>query len=76
MECKVVIDNDCINDNEYISSATNSYMKKEDLIKILQSTDFYAVSGCSISCITSYVAEKNNEGKTTVRTRGFDIRID
>lgn len=28
MECKVLIDKDCINDSEYIASATNSYMKK------------------------------------------------
>lgn len=76
MELKVLVDKDCMNDSEYISLATNSYMKKDDLIKILQSTDFYAVTNFSVNCITSFVAEKNDKGKTIVATRGFDIRID
>ena len=73
---KVLIDKDCINDTANIKLAIDSYMKKEELIKILQTTDFCAIKNFSIDCITSFVTEKNDKGKTIVTTRGFDIRID
>lgn len=76
MELKVLVNEECMNDSQYISSCTNSYMTKDDLIKILQTTDFYAVQNFSVECITSFVAEKNKDGKTIVSTRGFNIRID
>ena len=76
MEQNVIIDSDCVNDVTNIKSAVDSYMKKDDIIKILENTDFYAIKNFSCDCITSFVAKKDDNGKTYVTTRGYDIRID
>ena len=76
MELNVITDSDCANDVALIKSAVDSYMKKDDIIKILNNTDFYAVKNFSCDCITSFVVKKDDNGKTIVTTRGYDIRID
>ena len=76
MEKKVVVNNDCIDDIDYINTAVDSYLTKDELIKIIETSDFYAIKYMDLQTITSFVALKNSDGRTIVNTRGYDIKID
>lgn len=68
--------NEEIRDNDLILASRESYLKKEELLKILESLDYIAVKNFSVDCITGFMIEKNDKGNKYVKTLGFEIRID
>lgn len=70
-ELNETFENDCM-----IKQAKNSYISKEDLIKLIESLNFTEVTDFSMFCITSYKIKKNEHGNKYVDKLGFDIKID
>ena len=65
-----------LNDNLLIKATKDSYMKKEDLIKMIENLNFSEIENVRISCITGYKIKVNDNGNKYVQTLGYDIRID
>lgn len=59
-----------------IKLVKESYLSKDDLIKLIDSLTFTEVKEFSMFCITSYVVKTNENGKEYVDKLGFDISID
>lgn len=54
-----------LNDSILIKATKDSYMKKEDLIKIIE----------NITCITGYKINVNSDGNKYVTTLSFEVDI-
>lgn len=65
-----------LNDSILIKASKGSYLKKEDLIKMLENLNFTEVKDVSISFITGYKIKCNDKNEKYVQTLGYDIRID
>lgn len=70
-ELKEVFEN-----NEMVKQVKQSYITKENLIKLIESLSFTEVKEFSMFCITSYKINVNEKGNKYVDKLGFDIRID
>lgn len=62
--------------NNMIKLVKDSYLSKDDLIKLIESLTFTEVKEFSMFCITSYMVKTNENGKEYVDKLGFDISID
>lgn len=66
-----------LNDSLLIKASKHSYLKKEDLIQMLENLNFSEVKDVNISCITGYQIKVSSSTKEKyVQTLGYDIRID
>ena len=65
-----------LNDSILIKATKDSYLKKEDLIKMLENLNFTEVKDVSITCITGYKIKTNDKNEKYVQSLGYDIRID
>lgn len=65
-----------LNDSILIKASKDSYLKKEDLIKMLENLNFTEVKDIRISFITGYQIRKNDKGNKYVQTLGYDINIE
>lgn len=70
-ECK-----EMLNDSLLIKATKDSYMKKEDLIKMIENLNFSEVKNFTCEFITGYQIKKNDKGEKHVQSLGFEIRID
>lgn len=64
-----------LNDNLLIKATKDSYMKKEDLIKMIENLNFDEVESIRLSCITGYKIKINDNGNKYVQSLGFDVNI-
>ena len=64
-----------LNDSILIKASKDSYLKKEDLIKMLENLNFTEVKDVNISCITGYKIKYNDKNEKYIQTFGYDIRI-
>ena len=64
-----------LNDSLLIKATKDIYMKKEDLIKMIENLKFSEVEEIKISCITGYKIKVNDNGNKYVQTLGFDVHI-
>ena len=64
-----------LNDSLLIKATKGSYMKKEDLIKMIENLNFSEVENIRISCITGYKIKVNDNGNKYVQTLGFEVDI-
>lgn len=64
-----------LNDSILIKATQDSYIKKEDLIKIIENLTFSEVESIKLSCITGYRIKVNDKGDKYVQVLGFDINI-
>lgn len=65
-----------LNDSLLIKASKDSYLKKEDLIKMLENLNFTEVKDVNISFITGYKIKYNDKNEKYVQTLGYNIRID
>lgn len=65
-----------LNDSLLIKASKDSYLKKEDLIHMLENLNFTEVKDFSVTCITGYKIKTNDKNEKYVQTLGYDIRID
>ncbi len=65
-----------LNDSILIKASKDSYLKKEDLIHMLENLNFTEVKDFSVTCITGYKIKTNDKNEKYVQTLGYDIRID
>ena len=65
-----------LNDSLQIKACKNSYLKKEDLIKILEDLNFTEVKDIRLTCITGYQIKVNDKGDKYIYPLGFEINID
>ena len=66
-----------LNDSLLIKASKDSYLKKEELIQMLENLNFSEVKDVSITCITGYQIKVSSSTKEKyVQTLGYDIRID
>lgn len=64
-----------LNDSILIKATKDSYMKKEDLIKMIETLNFSEVETVRISFITGYKIKVNDNGNKYVQTLGFELDI-
>lgn len=64
-----------LNDSLLIKASQDSYLKKEDLINILENLTFTEVKDFSVTCITGYKIKTNDKNEKYVQALGYDIRI-
>ena len=64
-----------LNDNLLIKATKDSYMKKEDLIKMIENLNFNEVESIRLSCITGYKITIKDNGNKYVQSLGFDVNI-
>lgn len=64
-----------LNDSLLIKATKDSYMKKEDLIKMIENLNFTEIENIRLSCITGYKIKVNNNGNKYVQTLGFEFDI-
>lgn len=64
-----------LNDSLLIKALKDSYLKKEDLIKMIENLNFSEVENIRISCITGYKIKVNDNGNKYVQTLGFKVDI-
>ena len=64
-----------LNDSLLIKATKASYMKKEDLLKMIEILNFSEVEEIKIFCITGYKIKVNDNGSKYVQTLGFDVHI-
>lgn len=69
-ECK-----EMLNDSLLIKATKDSYMKKEDLLKMIENLNFSEVENIKLSCITGYKIKVNDNGNKYVQTLGFEVDI-
>lgn len=65
-----------LNDSLKINASKDSYLKKEEFIKMLENLRFTEVKDVSITCITGYQIKVNDKGDKYVQSLGYDIHID
>lgn len=65
-----------LNDSILIKATKDSYMKKEDLIHMLENLKFTEVKDFRVTCITGYKIKTNDKNEKYVQSLGYDIRID
>lgn len=65
-----------LNDSLLIKATKEGYLKKEDLIKMLENLNFSEVKDFCITCITGYKIKINDKGEKYVQSLGYDIHID
>lgn len=66
-----------LNDLLLIKASKDSYLKKEELIQMLENLKFSEVKDVNITCITGYQIKVSSYTKEKyVQTLGYDIRID
>lgn len=64
-----------LNDSLLIKATKDIYMKKEDLIKMIENLNFSEVESIRIYCITGYKIKVNDNGNKYVQTLGFEVNI-
>lgn len=64
-----------LKDSLLIKATKDSYMKKEDLIKMIENLNFTEIENIRLSCITGYKIKVNNNGNKYVQTLGFEFDI-
>lgn len=64
-----------LNDSILIKATKDSYMKKEDLIKMLETLNFSEIESIRLYCITGYKIKINDNGNKYVQTLGFEVVI-
>lgn len=64
-----------LNDSLLIKATKDSYMKKEDLIKMIENLNFSEIEYIRLSCITGYKIKINDNGNKYVQTLGFEVDI-
>ena len=66
-----------LNDSLLMKASIDSYLKKEELIQMLENLNFSEVKDVNITCITGYQIKTSPATKEKyVQTLGYDIRID
>ena len=66
-----------LNDSLLMKASIDSYLKKEELIQMLENLKFSEVKDVNITCITGYqIKESSSTKEKYVQTLGYDIRID
>ena len=65
-----------LNDSLLIKAAKDSYIKKEDFIRMIENLNFTEIKNFECEFITGYQIKKNDNDQKYVQTLGFDIRID
>ncbi len=65
-----------LKDCTLIQKAKESYIKKEDLINLINSLSFTEVKSLRLCVITDYGIKYNDDNDPYVKTFGYDIEID
>ena len=65
-----------LNDNILINMSKDSYVKKEDLINMLEKLNFTEIKDFRVTCITGYKIKTNDENEKYVQPIGYEISID
>ena len=58
---------------EHFENVKNSYITKEEFIKMLETLDFKAIEDFDINVITEFYIEVNENGETKIKRLGFHI---
>ena len=63
------------NDTLLVKASQDSYIKKEDLIKMIENLNFSHVKELTLELITGFKIEWDNDNKKYIRTLGYRIDI-
>ena len=65
-----------LKDSLLIKASKDSYLAKEDFIKMLENLNFTEVKDVRITFITGYQIKINDKGNKYVQSLGYDICIE
>ena len=65
-----------LNDSILIKATKDSYVKKEDFIKMIENLNFTEIKNFTCEFITGYQVKINDKNEKYVKSLGFEIRID
>lgn len=65
-----------LNDSLLIKASKDSYVKKEDFIRMIENLNFTEIKNFTCEFITGYQIKKNDKDQKYVQTLGFEVRID
>lgn len=65
-----------LSDSLLIKATKDSYIKKEDFVKMIENLNFTEIKNFTCEFITGYQIKKNDKDQKYVQTLGFEIRID